>query len=250
MARKRKTAGAKRSNKRKPSLAERLRRLSRWFLKALGVLFVVQIFLVALFSVVNPPTDYYMLAETNRLGSIRQEWVPIERISPHMARAVVAAEDANFCRHWGLDMGAIRKVIDQGGKRLRGASTISQQLAKNLFLWPGRSWLRKALEAETTLLIEAFWTKRRILEVYLNIVEFDEGVFGVQAASKRYFGIDAADLSLSQAARLAVVLPDPKRRSAAHPTARLRKHAAAVMDGARTIAADGRDLCFRELKNN
>ncbi len=129
-----------------------------------------------------------------------------------MARSVVAAEDANFCLHWGFDMAAIRKAIDEGGNR--GASTISQQVVKNVFLWHGRSWLRKAMEAAITPVVELVWSKRRILEVYLNVAEFDTGVFGVQAAAQHYFGVSAADLSAVQAARLAAVLPDPKGRDA------------------------------------
>jgi monofunctional glycosyltransferase len=165
----------------------------------------------------------------------------MDDIAPAMARSAVAAEDANFCLHWGLDLGAIRAALDSGNG---GASTISQQVVKNQFLWHGRSWLRKALEAGITPVVELIWTKRRILEVYLNIAEFDEGIFGVQAAARHYFGVDAADLSDLQAARLAAVLPDPKGRSASDPGPVVRRRTQAIMDGAATIAADGRDDCF------
>ena len=161
-----------------------------------------------------------------------------------MARSAVAAEDANFCLHWGLDLTAIRAALDQGGTR--GASTISQQVVKNVFLWQGRSWLRKALEAGLTPVMEALWSKRRVLEVYLNIAEFDEGVFGVEAAAQHYFGVSAADLSDLQAARLAAVLPDPKGRSASDPGPLVRQRTGQIIDGAATIAADGRDDCFVE----
>ena len=254
MARKRKSAGRRKGTaRRKQPLSARLRAGFRASPRIIGrvllVLFVVQVALVTLFSVVDPPTDYYMFSQSRLLGGVRQEWVPLSRISPDMARAAVAAEDANFCLHWGFDMQAIRKVIDSGGRRMRGASTISQQVAKNVFLWPARSWLRKALEAETTLLIELIWSKRRIIEVYLNMAEMGRGIFGVEAAARSYFRIGADALTLDQAARLAAILPDPKDRSPVRPSAAMRKRARAIMDGARTIARDGRDSCFQVLKN-
>ncbi len=152
----------------------------------------------------------------------------------------------NFCLHWGFDLKAIGKALTANaeGKRIRGASTITQQVAKNLFLWQGRSWVRKGLEAGLALLIEIIWSKRRIIEVYLNVAEFDEGVFGIQAAARRYFIQNASGLSLAQAARLAAVLPDPKGRDAAAGTGFVRRRAIAITDGARTLAADGRDECL------
>ena len=128
----------------------------------------------------------------------------------------------------------------------RGASTISQQVVKNVFLWQGRSWLRKAIEAVWTPVTEALWSKQRIVELYLNVVEFDEGVFGVQAAARHYFGVDAADLNRTQAARLAAILPAPKARSASNPSTFTRNRAAAILSGADTIAADGRADCFED----
>ena len=198
--------------------------------------------LVSLFGIVNPPTTPYMFAEGRRLGGVEQDWVAFEDIAPVMARSAVAAEDANFCLHWGLDLGAIRAALDAGSGA--GASTISQQVVKNVYLWHGRSWVRKAIEAGLTPVMEAFWSKRRILEVYLNVAEFDEGVFGVGAAAQHYFGVSAADLTPVQAARLAAVLPDPKGRDAANPSDRVRARAQAILDGAATIAADGRAACF------
>ena len=155
---------------------------------------------------------------------------------------LVAAEDANFCEHWGFDIRAIRAAIAQGGNR--GASTISQQTVKNVYLWHGRSWVRKVMEAAMTPLVEALWSKRRILEVYLNVAEFDEGVFGVEAAARHYFGVGPEDLSGTQAARLAAILPNPKGRSARNPSSFVRKRAAQILDGAATIRADGRAACF------
>lgn len=214
----------------------------RFCLRFVSISFLVALFLAVLFAVMNPPTNAYMLSESRRLGGVEQDWVPLEDIAPVMARAAVAAEDANFCTHWGFDIVAIRAAIAAGSSR--GASTISQQTVKNVYLWQGRSWVRKALEALMTPLVEAVWSKRRIIEVYLNIAEFDEGVFGVQAAARHYFGVDAGKLSDTQAARLAAILPSPKKRSASRPSNAVRKKARRVRDGAATIRADGRAACF------
>lgn len=189
------------------------------------------------------PSTPYMLAEHARHGSLAHQWVPMDRIAPVMARSAVAAEDANFCQHWGFDIGALRQAIDGGARR--GGSTISQQTVKNVFLWQGRSWPRKAAEAALTPVVELVWSKRRVLEVYLNVAEFDQGVFGVQAAARHYFGVDAADLSAVQAARLAAILPSPKTRSASAPSDFTRRRAASIMDGAETIRRDGRAACFQ-----
>ena len=185
-----------------------------------------------------------MNQEARRLGGIDHRWVPLDKIAPAMARSVVAAEDANFCTHWGFDMAAIRDAIDDGSNR--GASTLTQQVVKNTYLWHGRSWPRKALEALITPVVEAAWPKRRIVEVYLNVAEFDEGVFGIGAAAQHYFGVAPAALSDVQAARLAAILPDPKNRSAAKPSDWVRKRARSILDGAATIARDGRADCFED----
>lgn len=210
----------------------------RWGFRLGVVLFVV----VLAMRWVNPPVTYLMLAEKARVGTLTRVWVPIEDISPHMQRAAVAAEDANYCLHWGFDFEAIQKVLDSG--QSRGASTISQQVAKNVFLWPQRSWVRKGLEAGFTLMIEGLWGKRRILEVYLNVAEFDEGVFGVEAAAQRYFSTGADSLTLRQASRIAMVLPNPRARSAAQPSSAMARRARQIASGAETIAADGRAGCF------
>ena len=145
---------------------------------------------------------------------LAHRWVPYERISDHLKRAVVAAEDDKFVDHEGFDWEGIQRAIERNQRRGRpaaGGSTISQQLAKNLFLWPGKSYLRKAEEALITLMIESLWSKRRILEVYLNVVEWGDGVFGAEAAARHYYRIPAADLGPAEAARLAVMLPNPRR---------------------------------------
>lgn len=198
--------------------------------------------LILLYAVVPPPTTLYMLSEGRRLGGVERSWVGGDEIAPVMMRSVVAAEDANFCLHWGFDMAEIRRAVAQGSTR--GASTLSQQVVKNVFLWHGRSWGRKALEAMITPVMELVWTKRRILVVYLNVAEFDEGVFGVEAAAQHHFGVSAADLTAVQAARLAAVLPDPKERDAGKPSRSVRNRAASIADGAETIRVDGRAGCF------
>ncbi|MBL9072835.1 monofunctional biosynthetic peptidoglycan transglycosylase [Tabrizicola sp.] len=219
-----------------------LRRGLKWLGRGLGGLAALYAVLILLFSFVPPPINLYQLGEAWRLGGIEKDWVPWEEIAPVMGRSAVAAEDANFCNHWGFDMAAIREAIEAGSNR--GASTISQQVVKNAFLWHGRSWARKAMEAVLTPVVELVWSKQRILEVYLNVAEFDDGVFGVQAAAQHYFGVDAKDLTPLQAARLAAVLPDPKGRSASKPSTFMKSRTRAIISGAETIAADGRSACF------
>lgn len=239
------TARKKPAEDPKPSEAEQaplLRRIRYWLGRGFLGLAVFYAVLILLFSFLPPPINIYQLQESWRLGGISKDWVGWDDIAPVMARSVVAAEDANFCLHWGFDMAAIREAVEEGGNR--GASTLSQQVVKNTFLWHGRSYLRKAMEAALTPAMEIVWSKRRILHVYLNTVEFAEGVFGVQAAAQHHFGVDARDLSDLQAARLAAVLPDPQGRSASAPSAFVRKRTRAIMAGAETIAADGRAACF------
>lgn len=219
-----------------------LNRMSRLVWRILAVAFLVLVVAVMLGRFVNPPTTAYMFGESRRLGEVDQVWVSMDSIAPVMARSVVAAEDANFCQHWGFDVAAIRLAIAEGSNR--GASTLSQQTVKNVYLWHGRTWARKALEAGITPMMEALWSKRRILEVYLNVAEFDEGVFGVAAAAQHYFGVEPDALSAQQSAQLAAVLPSPKSRSASRPTAFLKKRAAQIRSGAATIEADGRSDCF------
>ncbi len=221
-----------------------LRRILHWTGRAALAVLAIYAVLILAFAVLNPPGNLYMARESLRLGGVAQTWVPLEDIAPVMARSVVAAEDANFCLHWGFDMAAIRDALAVGTGR--GASTLSQQTVKNVFLWHGRTWLRKSLEAVMTPLVELVWTKRRILEVYLNVAEFGAGVFGAEAAALHHFNVSAADLTPRQAARLAAVLPDPKGRDPANPGSFTRQRAAAILDGAETIRADGRAACFQD----
>ncbi|MGA0100273.1 MAG: monofunctional biosynthetic peptidoglycan transglycosylase, partial [Steroidobacteraceae bacterium] len=161
----------------------------------------------------------------------RHDWVAWESMSPEAALAVVAAEDQRFAEHHGFDLESIRQAMEaaEGGSRLRGASTITQQLAKNLFLWPGRSWVRKALEAWYTVLLEALWSKQRILEVYLNSVEFGRGVWGIEAASQHFFKKPAARLTRQEAALLAAALPNPLKLRVDRPGPWLRQRQAWVV---------------------
>ncbi len=240
-----KTTKKKSAKKAKVGVLRKQWRKLRYWLRR-GAIWAVSlvILMVLLYTVINPPITWTMVGETRRLGQIDRQWVPIEQIAPVMRRSVVAAEDANFCLHWGFDMGAIREAIEEGGGR--GASTLSQQTVKNAYFWQGRSWTRKVMETLMTPLVEIAWSKRRILEVYLNVAEFDEGVFGVEAAARHYFGVGPEALSAVQAARLAAVLPNPKQRSASQPSARLRRRAAAIMDGAETIRGESRAACFKD----
>lgn len=221
-----------------------LRWVRRWVLRCAIIIVFVVCGTVLAHRMINPPDTYYMNQESRRLGGIDTQWVPLNAVAPAMARSLVAAEDANFCQHWGFDMAAIRNALEDGTGR--GASTITQQVVKNVYLWHGRSWARKAFEAMITPLMEAFWPKRRIIEVYLNVAEFDEGVFGVEAASRHYFGVGPEALSDLQAARLAAILPDPKGRSASKPSDFVRRRSASILDGAATIRRDGRDDCFED----
>lgn len=213
-----------------------------WVWKGVFSVLLAIVLWVGFYAVVPPPTTPYILSEGVRHGGIRRDWVPIEDIAPVVLRSAVAAEDADFCLHWGFDMRQLRAAIAEGANR--GASTLTQQTVKNVWLWQGRSWPRKALEAIFTPVVESIWSKRRILEVYLNVAEFDTGVFGIEAAAQHHFGITAADLNRSQAALLAAVLPNPKERQAINPSSRTKQRAQAIADGAATILRDGRSACF------
>ncbi|MDZ7904370.1 MAG: monofunctional biosynthetic peptidoglycan transglycosylase [Cypionkella sp.] len=210
-----------------------------------GVVAVAGVFaaLILLFSFAPPLINIYQVQEAWRQGGISKDWTGWDDIAPEMARAIVAAEDANFCNHWGFDVAAIRDAVSEGS--MRGASTLTQQTVKNVFLWHGRSYIRKALEAVLTPAVEFVWSKQRILEVYMNIAEFGTGIFGVQAAAQHFFGVDAADLTATQAARLAAVLPDPKGRDPNGKSGFMRRRTASILSGAQTIAADGRARCFQ-----
>ena len=217
-----------------------IKRSKKIFLSVCMLTFVVLFSIVLLFRFIPIPTTPYMVSE----GSISYTWISLDKVSANVPLAIVAAEDVNFCNHWGFDMKAIRLAIEQGGNR--GASTISQQVVKNLFLWHERSWVRKFFEAILTPAVEIAWSKRRILEVYINIAEFDQGIFGIEEASQQLFGLPASQLSLSEASLLAAVLPNPKQRSVKNPSLFVQRRALAISDGASTILKDERSQCFTD----
>ncbi|NYZ13630.1 monofunctional biosynthetic peptidoglycan transglycosylase [Azospirillum sp. RWY-5-1] len=201
---------------------------------------------VLLYRVVPPPGTPLMLIRAVADGAgIGKDWVPLAAISPNLVRAVIASEDSGFCAHYGFDWNAIAGALEENaeGERLIGGSTISNQTAKNAFLWPDRSWLRKGVEAYFTLLVEGLWPKRRILEVYLNVIEWGDGLYGAEAASRRFFGKAAADLTRREAALMAVVLPNPRRWSPAAPTAYIARRAAVIERRMAVVAGDGLDGC-------
>ncbi len=222
------------------SLIRRLVRALAWFA-------AVSIVLVLVLRWVPPPGTALMLERKveswldGKPIDLQRDWAPWERISDELKVAVIAGEDQKFASHWGFDIPAIQAALaynEQGGK-IRGASTLSQQVAKNQFLWSGRSWLRKGLEAWFTALIELFWSKERILEVYLNSAEWGEGVFGAQAAAQHHFGVDAARLTAQQASQLAAVLPSPLNWSASRPSAYVARRASWIRQQMRQLGGPG-----------
>lgn len=210
------------------------RRWARWLWRIPALLLGAPILLIAALRWVDPPTSAFMVQRQADLwlqGSttrVRFDWVDREHIAAAMLLAAVAAEDQHFPTHWGFDLDAIADAVSERGEggRVRGASTISQQVAKNLFLWSGRSWVRKGLEAYLTVVIEALWPKRRILEMYVNIAQFGDTIFGVGAASREYFDKPPAHLSAREAALLAAVLPNPVRYRVARPSSYVYNRAA------------------------
>ncbi|HEU4663957.1 MAG TPA: monofunctional biosynthetic peptidoglycan transglycosylase [Dokdonella sp.] len=211
------------------------RRLARWLLFAAAAWFVGSVLLVLLLRFVPPPLSAVMAADWldakvsgDRGFALRHRWTPWQRVSPALPISLVAAEDQRFPLHHGFDFEAIQRAIEDAdeGERLRGASTISQQVAKNLFLWNGRSFVRKGFEAYFTVLLEALWPKRRILEVYLNIAEFGHGVYGAGAASEAFFHTTPDRLDARQSALLAAVLPNPTRLHVDRPSAYVLRRAA------------------------
>jgi monofunctional biosynthetic peptidoglycan transglycosylase len=173
--------------------------------------------LLPLYMFVNPPVTTVMLLKAIGGNGIDKTWTDIDQISPNLVRAVMTSEDQRFCVHHGIDWVEVENALDDEDGRFRGASTITMQTMKNLFLWTGRNWIRKAMEAPLALYGELFLSKRRIMELYLNIVEWDEGVYGAEAAAEHYFHEPASRLSASQSALLAAVLPSPATRDAAKP---------------------------------
>ena len=220
-------------------------RLGRLLGLILLALIAVPVVGVALFAVVPPTPTILMLQQAAGGRGLDYRWRGLNDISPNLVDAAIAAEDARFCSHHGFDMEAIQKALDHNaeGGRIRGGSTISQQTAKNVFLWPSRDWIRKGLEAGYTVLIETVWSKRRIMEVYLNVVEWAPGVYGAQAASRHWFGKDAADLTPREAARLAAILPAPRRYKAASPGPYVRRRASRIQAAMGTVRGDGLNAC-------
>jgi monofunctional biosynthetic peptidoglycan transglycosylase len=185
--------------------------------------------LAVVYTVVNPPVSALMLWRLASGHGIDQRWVPLDSISPNLVQAVVTSEDARFCQHGGIEFDVLGELAGQaadGSEPARGGSTITMQTAKNLFLWPSRSYVRKALELPLAFWIDLVWSKQRIVEVYLNIVEWGPGIYGAEAAARHHFGKPAAALSRREAALLAVALPDPLDRNASKPSRLLQRMAA------------------------
>ena len=177
---------------------------------------------IVVFRFVNPPITPVMLVEKLKGNTLRRDWVPLREISPQLPLAVIASEDGRFCLHWGVDWGAVRDVVREGGglSGLRGASTIPMQTAKNLYLWNGRSFVRKALEVPLAYVMSALWPKQRMMEVYLNVAQFGPGIFGAEAATRYYFHKSAAELTRHEAVLLAAALPNPLFRNPARQSRR------------------------------
>ena len=223
-----------------------IRRVWRWLWRGALIFVVGSLLWVLLYRFVPPPVTLTMLGNALDGRGIAKDWMSLSRMDPDMARAAIGAEDARFCAHGGFDMRAIEQAVKRNakGKRLRGGSTISQQTAKNAFLWQGRSYLRKGLEAWFTVLIEAIWGKRRIMEVYLNLAETGIGTYGANAGAMRYFGHDASRLSPEEAARIAAILPLPKKRGAIAPTGFTRRYGNNIARRIAIVRGGGLDKCL------
>lgn len=234
---------------RKPGL---IRRLWRFCIRAIAIFISVSIVLTALYSVVPPPATLLMLWRLVGGHGLHKDWETYDNISPNLARAVIAAEDAKFCEHRGFDWESIEKAWkrNQQGKRVRGGSTISNQTAKNVFLWPDRSYLRKGVEFYFTGLIELMWSKKRILEVYMNVVEFGPGIYGAEAAAQAHFKKSAKDLTRREAALLAAVLPNPIRWSASKPTSYIRGRAGTIQARMNDVPDPTGDPCPTSNEKN
>ena len=223
------------------------RRRFRWILIPIKILLgfiALSLLMVVLYRFVPPPVTLTMLFDPN---GITKDWTALDDIDPNMARAAIAGEDGKFCSHHGFDVDAIAKaaIHNASGGRIRGGSTISQQTAKNVFLWQGGGFVRKGLEAWVTALIEAIWGKKRIMEVYLNVAETGIGTYGVQAGAIRYFHHGAGRLTKAEAARIAAVLPLPKKRAAVAPAGFTRRHGNTIAARIGSVRRDGLDSCLR-----
>jgi monofunctional biosynthetic peptidoglycan transglycosylase len=222
--------------------------IMKWIRNILIGCFIGSLLPVIFFRFVPVPVTPLMIIRcaqqlfNDETVTIKKKWVPLEEISSNMACAVIASEDQNFTRHFGFDFKSIRKAYDKRNVRLRGASTITMQTAKNLFLWPDRSWIRKGLEAYFTVLLEALWSKERILEVYLNIAETGKGIYGVEAAAMAYYKKPAAELTRGEAAMIAASLPRPLKRNPSRPTAYMTSRQNWILRQMRFIALDSLEL--------
>ena len=221
-------------------------RVLRILLKAVLAFVIVSVLMVGIFRFVPVPFTWTMLGDLLGGRSVTKQWMPLSEMDPDMARAAIAGEDARFCSHHGFDWKGIASAAysNAQGKRLRGGSTISQQTAKNVFLFQGGGYARKALEAYFTVLIETLWGKRRIMEVYLNVAETGIGTYGADAAALRYFNHDATRLSPTEAGRIAAVLPLPKKRAAIDPRGFVRRHGNALARYVGVVKRNGLDSCL------
>ena len=220
-----------------PAKASWLRRLWRIAWRVVVVLVLIPLVLVPVYRLVPPVSTLMAYEFVARHGSVQRTWEPLDKIAPILAISVMMSEDARFCSHHGVDWTELDAVIDRPGGPARGASTIAMQAAKNLFLWPTRSYLRKSVEMPVALYADFVWGKRREMEIYLNIVEWGPGVFGAEAAARTYFNRSAATLTASQAALLAAALPNPIERNPAHPSAGVRSIAGTIAARARGAGA-------------
>lgn len=202
--------------------------------------------LVTVYKFAPPPMTFLMLERMVQGHGFDRRWVPLSRISPALVSAVVASEDSGFCEHHGFDVTAIERALrhnEEDPNKIRGGSTISQQTAKNVFLWPSRDWVRKGFEAYFTVLIEAIWGKPRIIEVYLNSIEWGPGIYGAEAAAERNFGVHASQLTPAQAARLAVIIPKPLAWKASHPGRYVRRRSGTIVARAGVVRREGLAEC-------
>jgi monofunctional biosynthetic peptidoglycan transglycosylase len=200
---------------------------------------------VVVYRFVPPPATPLMVIRLAEGRGWNHHWRSISDVSPTLPRALIAAEDARFCDHHGFDFDALQKAYENNekGKKIRGGSTISQQTAKNVFLWPGRSYVRKGLEAYFTVLIETIWGKKRIMEVYLNSIEYGPGIYGAEAASRAYFKVGANQLTPQQAARLAAILPSPLKWKAVNPGRYVKKRSSRIGKASGAVRRDGLAAC-------
>jgi monofunctional biosynthetic peptidoglycan transglycosylase len=218
-------------------------------LGAIAILVIAPPLWVVIYRIVPPPITILMVERMLQGQGLDKSWRPLSAISPSLAQAVIGAEDARFCEHHGFDFKAMQAAAAHNARhpgKIRGGSTISQQTAKNVFLWLGRSYVRKGAEAYFTVLIEALWGKRRILETYLNVVEWGPGLYGAEAAAQSYFGHDADQLTPEESARLAAILPDPLKWKAVHPGRYVVRRTRHITAAAATVREDGLTRCLRE----